>query len=635
VAEASVLSASRSAPAAQVAARLWATLLGLVPVGALAAAQGGYFPSAWGWATLGLLWPSGLALVLRSNARISRAEAALVVAWSALLSWIAVSISWSRDLPQTVLEVERSLVYVAGIFALVVIGRSTSVRYVLGGLLGAISLIASFSLATRLFPGRLQVYDRSAVYRLAEPIGYWNGLAVFTAMGVILALGFSARSRSPYARVVCAALVVVLLPTFYFTFGRSGWIALGAGVLVAVLVDPRRLQLLVTLLIVLPASVAAVWLAAHSPGLTHAGVSAARAAHDGHRFALILCVLAAASGAGVALLVIAEQRVTPSSRVRRGFAALLLVSVAAALALTFARYGDPVTLTRKGYAAFKAPPPHAANLNRRLLSFSGNGRYELWRLAWMDARDHPLLGSGPGTYERFFLKHQPSDVGRVRDAHGLYIETLAELGPIGLVLLVTALGIPLVVAVRARAHPLVPVAIGAYTAFVVHSIADWDWELPAVTLAALLCGGAVVLAGRRHGRVQRLSVPVRAVALAATVAVAVFAAVGLIGNSALSAGDAARRAGDWDRAASEARRAHSWMRWSPRPWSVLGEAQLGAGLVREARASFRKAAAMDPGDWSVWYDLARASTGRARVAALERAVALYPRSGLLRGTVRP
>jgi hypothetical protein len=630
VAEASVLPVRGAGGiAARLGRWLWPSLLGLVPVASLGAAQGGYFPSAWGWAALGLLWASGLAIVLRSSTRLSSAERAFVVAWGGLVAWIALSIAWSRDLPQTVLELERAIVYVCGALALVVIAQTRSARCVLGGLLAGISLISAFSLATRLFPGQLQVYDRSAVYRLAQPIGYWNGLAIFTAMGALLALGFAARARLPAVRAVCAGLVVMLLPTFYFTFGRSGWIALAAGLVVAALIDPRRLQLLATLLVVAPASVAGVWLAAHSHGLTRAGAPAARAAHDGHRLAVALVLLAAVNAIAVMLLEFVERRVVVPAAARRAFAVALVVSLAVGLSLTFARYGGPSTLARKGYAAFKAPPPHVVNLNRRLLNFSGNGRYELWRLAWRDGRNHPWFGSGAGTYERYFLRHQPPNVGRVRDAHGLYIETLAELGPVGLILLLACLGIPLVVAVRARMHPVVPAAAGAYAAFLVHAIADWDWELPAVTLAAILCGGAILVAGRRYGKVRLLSVPVRSVALTLIVVVGAFASIGLVGNSALKASDAARRAGRWDRAASDARRARSWMPWSPAPWSALGEAQLGAGLVRNARASFRKAVSMDPGDWELWYDVARASTGHERFAALQHVVALYPRSRLL------
>jgi hypothetical protein len=537
---------------------------------------------------------------------------------------------WSRDVPQTILEVERTLVYVAGVWAILTIGTIGSVHYLLGGVLAGISLIASFSLTTRLFPGQIRVYDASLVYRLAQPIGYWNALAIFTAMGTILALGFAARGRLVAVRAIAAALLPVLFLTFYFTFGRAGWIALGAGLLVAVVIDPRRLQLLVTLLVVAPAAVAAIWLAADSPGLTHAGSPAALAAHDGHRLAGALLLIALVVAVAVTLLAYLESRIAVPLLARRAFATAVVIAVTGGLVATFARYGSPYTLARKGYSEFKAPPTHVVALNRRLLNFSGNGRYELWRLAWQDARHHPWLGSGAGSYERYFLKHQPPDIGRVRDAHGLYVETLAELGPLGLVLLMTSMVIPLGVALRSRRQPLVPAAAGAYAAFLVHAIADWDWEVPAVTLAAMMCGGAVLLAGRRCQGTRLVSGPVRVAAVTAIVAVAGIAAFGLVGNSTVKASDSARRDGDLPRAASDARRARTWMPWSPRPWSALGEAQLAAGLPRQARKSFLKAASMDSGDWHLWYDVARASSGTLRVEALRRAVALYPGSDLLR-----
>jgi hypothetical protein len=604
-------------------------LVACVPVLGLASAQGGYFASAWGWASLPLFWVLAIALTVRSQLRLTGAECTFIATLTAFTGWIALSTIWSAAPAETMLEFERALVYVAGAAAVLVVSKSSSVSRVLGGVLAAISSIAAFSLATRLVPDRVGVFDRTAVYRLAQPIGYWNGLALFTAMGMILALGFAARARALPVRAVCAAALIILLPTFYFTFGRAGWIALAVGLIVALAIDPRRLQLLMTLLVLAPTSVTAIWLAAHSPGLTHSGVNAARAAHDGHHLALALGILAVLSASAATLLGLVERQVVVSVAVRRVFAAACAAALAAALLLTFVEYGGPQTLVRKGYAAFKAPPPHAANLNRRLLSFSGNGRYELWRLAWNDARHHPWLGSGAGTYERYFLRHQPADVGRVRDAHGLYLETLAELGPFGLALLLVGLGTPLVVAVRARAHPLVPAALGAYAAFLVHAMVDWDWELPAVTLAALMCGAAVLLAERHRADVQRVPTRARVLAAGVVIVVSAIATVGLIGNTALKASDSALRAGDWDRAAASARRARTLMPWSPQPWSALGEAQLAAGLVQQARASFRKAASMDTGDWHLWYDLARASSGRTRLEALRHAVALFPRSGLL------
>ena len=603
--------------------------VGFLPITLLASEQGGYFPSAWGWATLALLWAAGIALVLRSILRVSRAERLFFLSWVALTGWIALSVLWSEDVPQTILEIERVLVYVAAIWAVLVLSRSKQARELLGGVLAGISIIALFSLATRLFPGRLRVYDRTSVYRLAQPIGYWNALAIFTAIGVILALGFAARGRLLATRLTSAAIVIFLLSTFYFTFGRGGWIALGVGLAVMVLIDPRRLQLLATLVVLAPGCVTAIWLARDSKGLTQAGASAARAAHDGHRLAIALLLLAALTAAASALAWFVERHVVVPAWVRSAFALTLVLALTAALLVTFSRYGSPYAIAHKAYAAFKAPPPHAVNLNKRLLSFSGNGRYDLWRLAWQDAKEHPWLGSGAGSYGRYFLRHQPANVSFVRDAHGLYVETLSELGPLGLALLVVALVVPLFVATRMRGHPIVPAAAGAYTAFLVHAIVDWDWEVPAVMVAGLLCGGAILLVGRRARTPLELGVPMRALAVGGAVLIGAFAAVGLVGNHALAASDAARGRGDWAGAARQAQRARTWLPWSPDALAALGQAQFDAGLKAEGRATLRKAVSMDPNDWQLWYDLARASRGPARAHALRRVAILYPRSGLV------
>ena len=81
----------------------------------------------------------------------------------------------------------------------------------------------------------------------------------------------------------------------------------------------------------------------------------------------------------------------------------------------------------------------------------------------------------------------------MHDAHNLYLETLAELGAPGLILLLLVLGMPFAAVKRARAAtPLAAAACGAYVAFLLHAGIDWDWEMPAVTLSALFCGLALI-----------------------------------------------------------------------------------------------------------------------------------------------
>ena len=121
---------------------------------------------------------------------------------------------------------------------------------------------------------------------------------------------------------------------------------------------------------------------------------------------------------------------------------------------------------------------------------------------------------------------QSSDRGRwALDAHNLYLETLAELGPIGLALLVVLLGLPLVTALRVRWHPLASAATGAYVAFLSHAALDWDWEMPVVTLAGLVCGAVLVVFNREDVEPRLLSARSRGGALALTLGLALFALV--------------------------------------------------------------------------------------------------------------
>jgi Flp pilus assembly protein TadD len=57
---------------------------------------------------------------------------------------------------------------------------------------------------------------------------------------------------------------------------------------------------------------------------------------------------------------------------------------------------------------------------------------------------------------------------------------------------------------------------------------------------------------------------------------------------------------------------------------LLGEAQLGDGDSSAAAATFRKAIEKNDDDWSLWFDLARATTGVEQRAALDHAARLDP-----------
>ena len=164
------------------------------------------------------------------------------------------------------------------------------------GVLAGVSLVSCYAFLTRVLPDRFAQFDSIAGYRLSDPIGYWNGLSIFAVMGLLLALGFAARARSAVTRGVASALPVMLVATVFFTFSRGAWVALAFGFLIALLLDPRRLQLLATGLVLAPWSALGVWLCSRSPALTTIGSSFDEASAQGRSLLLWTAVLSAASG---------------------------------------------------------------------------------------------------------------------------------------------------------------------------------------------------------------------------------------------------------------------------------------------------------------------------------------------------
>lgn len=136
-------------------------------------------------------------------------------------------------------------------------------------------------------------------------------------------------------------------------------------------------------------------------------------------------------------------------------------------------------------------------------------RYALWMPAWRMWREHPLWGVGPGHYDTRFGEYRPESVQlRPERAHSDYLNTLADWGVVGGLLVLSALALlGLGVAQTWRSRRLASpdlgrkltsnkyaVLLGAtagLTALLVHSFVDFNMQIPAnailaITLMALL-----------------------------------------------------------------------------------------------------------------------------------------------------
>lgn len=578
-----------------------AFLVAFAAVVGLGAADGGYFPSEWGLATLGFALVGITVLVVADAPGLGRYELGFVGGLALLAGWAALSALWSPGAGAPVLEAERGVLYVAAAAsALLLLGLRGAAPGLLGGVVGGAVALSLYGLGTRLFPGHVGGPYELAASQLAEPIGYANALAIVAVAGSLLSLGFVAHGPVP-VRVAGAISLVVLLPTLYFTASRGAIGALFAAFFVQTIFDPHRRRLLTLGVPVgLPAALA-VLVSSRFPALASTATELETARRDGARLALCLLVLGVvAAGAAIGAERVSRGYRIPMPTSRRVLAAAALVTGLAAVLLV-------VTAASRGDG---------------LINLAGNGRGEWWRIASTMVADEPLLGTGAGSFEARFVREGSRGLP-ARDAHNLYLETLAELGPVGLALLLGTLALPFAVVPRVRQSSSAPAAAAALTAYLLHAALDWNWEVPVATVPALFCA-AVLLAAARNPQHHALVGRRRGVALALSAPVLAVALVAHVGNSAAAASADAASRDEPRRALREAKRAIAWAPWAEEPWQLRGEAELLLEDEASARRSFERSLELNPENWVAWLDLAAVTRGEARARALDRVDALNP-----------
>jgi O-antigen ligase len=135
---------------------------------------------------------------------------------------------------------------------------------------------------------------------------------------------------------------------------------------------------------------------------------------------------------------------------------------------------------------------HAVWASRGNLDSSGRTRGAL--AAFRLVAERPVVGMGPGQARLFWTT--PGGNGAVAlYAHDEYLQTLVDLGAIGLVLLLAVLAAVALTIRRGRRYPHSPAlragAIAALAALAVHSGFDFLWHIAVLPLVgALLVGMA-------------------------------------------------------------------------------------------------------------------------------------------------
>lgn len=444
-----------------------------------------------------------------------------LLAFTALAVLTALSVAWSLAPADSWIEATRTFAYVALFAAGIALARLMPQRWgaLLAGVAGGCMIVCAWALLTKVFPASLAGEETYA--RLREPFAYWNSVGLMAAFGVPPLLWLAAR-RSGHAAVNALAWpgIGLLLVCLMLAYSRGALAVLLLGLALWFLIVPLRLRGTVALAGSVLGSAPVIAWAFSQDGLTTDRAPMAARVDAGHEFgALLLLMAAVLLAAGLAVHFAAAQR-PPTVRERRlasraALAVLALVPVVGLIALATAPGGVDGQVSKAWDQLTDPNAETPANTPDRLTATS-SVRARYWREAFDIHATEPLLGSGAGAYATVRTRFR-TDTLAVRHAHGYVVQTLADLGWVGLAVSLLAAGAWLLSALRAtglrrrdRGLPYDAERIGMLTLLVVvvvfaaHSAIDWTWFVPANAAVAVLCAGW--LAGRGPLR-ARLDAP--------------------------------------------------------------------------------------------------------------------------------
>ncbi|HEX2095837.1 MAG TPA: O-antigen ligase family protein [Solirubrobacterales bacterium] len=568
-----------------------------------------------------------------------------------LALWSALSSAWSGSAELSVVEADRTLVYLGIFLAAFLIAQTERrrQRFAEGLAIGA-AIVVMLGLASRLLPDLVEVANSlGSGAQLRYPLGYWNANGIVFAAAVALLLWLSREAVWPGLRWLAVATMPAALVGLYFTFSRGGLLALAIGVGCLLALSRDRLWLLATASLAALAAAPALLAAQARDALEDNAVSQT-AIDQGHEVFWILLAGTTLALALFALLRRVERRggrftgrmievsrsPTLLKAVAAGLAIIALVATLAVGGRAWDRFSSP---------DIQAPSEPVGNFS----DLSGAGRYDFWRVSFDAFGEEPLAGVGAGSYEFAWERHRETEQP-IHDAHSLYFEAFAELGVVGGLAVLALVAILLWTAFAAwRGAPATQrdrqaALLAAMLAFAVGAAFDWFWEIPGVGAIFFLAAGAAV-ATRCAQLTRRADLDGTArenrgfwVAVAG-LAAAWLSAIALIGpllvERELDASRDAAAAGNLASAVEHAETARSIEPWAASPYVQLA-------LLAEAERDYEGATdflsqAIDREDrnWQLYYlrsrvERAAGDTAAAR-ADVERARQLNPREECLDG----
>ena len=626
----------------------WVALIALAPATLiyLSFEAGGYFPSATGYVALVLAG----ALVLRTTLAERPFEGlgrSLAIPLGALVLYAAFTLAsagWSQATAHSLDAYSRALLYVLA-FLLYGSVRYTRTRagWLIKAVAGGLAVVCLVGLVSRVLPHTWPTATSFYADRLNYPLTYWNAEGMVAAIVLILGFHLSAdRGEHPAVRVIAAAVLPGVGAALLLTFSRGalGVTAIG---LIAYCLLTRFSTLPTTLVSAVPATAIAMRSAWNATELATKHPTDALAISQGHHVAVVVAICMAAAGAVRAVGLLADRqieampvvRTPPRLAVRVGTgAAVCVVALIVALALGAGSFAN------REYSKFVkgTHETHKVQTRDRLTDPANDGRLPLWRVALDIYKTQKLRGTGAATYQQYYPRYR-SERSYVVDAHSLYLQSLAELGIVGFVLVgivVLAMLVGLAARIRGPDRAIFAALFALVLACAVHQGFDWDWQMPAVTLGVFMLAG-LGLARRQDHRAGLSGLPLGRTAVAlGWLVLAVTPLLTATSYARMQRAGQELLQGECANAKEEALSSLSLSAKRPQAYAIVGICNLKLGYAQAAVPAMSQAVELEPQSWEQWFWLAvaKAAAGMDPHAAIARAIALNPLEGGLRHAAR-
>jgi len=204
---------------------------------------------------------------------------------------------------------------------------------------------------------------------------------------------------------------------------------------------------------------------------------------------------------------VGRYELAPALRRSLGVVAAVAVLVGAG-ALGFVVYGGQQG-SDELLGAFSRKVEDTDDVRNRLTSLSSNSRSTYWRVAWEEWKEHPLTGTGAGTFQYTWLENRPG-FGGVKQVHNVYLEQGTETGIVAFLALGGFAALLLGYAARAawrmrsgeagERRVLLAGLTAAATVYLISSALEWHWYIPPSTIYFFILAGVTIrLAARPEG----------------------------------------------------------------------------------------------------------------------------------------